>query len=65
MSDLQLKPEFESLPADGAPRGPAAAEPSAAFTEPSLAATRGLRRRLGARRLRLSSDDGFHLFRVY
>jgi hypothetical protein len=67
MSELQLKPEFENMPAGEAQRGVASASGDAAAADAASSGAhgRGGRRRSGATRLRLSTDDGFRLFRVY
>ena len=65
MSDLQLNPEFENPACGSAPRGAVPADATATPADSALAPACSARRRAGARRLRLPSDDGFHLFRVY
>jgi hypothetical protein len=67
MSKLQLKPEFEDVPASETLSGVAAANDATAGADAvgSGSQGRGVRRRSDATRLRLSRDDGFRLFRVY
>ena len=67
MSNLQLKPEFENVPAGETLRGVASSSVAAAAAEPASSGSqgRGGRRRADRTRLRLSMDDGFRLFRVY
>jgi hypothetical protein len=66
MSELQLKPEFENGPGAATPRGLGSADDASASTSArDRVQGRGVRRRFGAARLRLPTDDGFHLFRVY
>jgi hypothetical protein len=67
MSKLQLKPEFDNVPAGETLRGVIAANDAAAGADMAGTASqgRGARRRSDAARLRFSMDDGFHLFRVY
>jgi hypothetical protein len=67
MSKLQLKPEFENVPADDTLHGVAAANDAEAAADAAGSGSqgRGGRRRTVATRLRLSTDDGFRLFRVY
>jgi hypothetical protein len=66
MSELNLQPELDLAGAETALRGlapyPHGHDEAAARTGTRL---RGPRRRLEGARLRLPSDDGFHLFRVY
>jgi hypothetical protein len=67
MMQLKLQPEFEDLPSGekltGAPAFGIVATACAAARNDERA--RGARRRIDATRLDFSSDDGFHLFRVY
>ena len=67
MSKLQLKPEFENDPAGQTLRGMAAANDAETTADVTGSGSqgRGARRRSDATRLRLSTDDGFRLFRVY
>jgi hypothetical protein len=66
MSDLQLKPEFENVPAGETLRGVASSSGAAAADAASNGSHgRGGRRRSDAARLRWPTDDGFRLFRVY
>jgi hypothetical protein len=66
MSKLQLKPEFENVPAGQTLRGDAANDATAGGDMAGTSSQgRGARRRSDAARLRFSMDDGFHLFRVY
>jgi hypothetical protein len=67
MSELQLKPEFENVPAGETLRGVASSGAGAAAADAASSGShgRGGRRRSDATRLRLSTDDGFRLFRVY
>jgi len=67
MSKLQLKPEFEDVPAGETLGGVAAANDAmdGADAAGSGSQGRGGRRRSDATRLHLSKDDGFRLFRVY
>lgn len=67
MSKLQLKPEFENVPAGETLRGVASSSDAAAAADAAGSGSngRGGRRRSDAARLRLSMDDGFRLFRVY
>lgn len=67
MSKLQLKPEFENVPAGESLSGVAAANDATAGADVAGACSpgRAARRRSDAARLRWSTDDGFRLFRVY
>jgi hypothetical protein len=67
MSKLQLQPEFENVPAGETLRGVAAANDATAGADVAGTGSpgRAARRRSDAARLRWSTDDGFHLFRVY
>jgi hypothetical protein len=67
MSKLQLKPEFENVPASETLSGVAAANDAESATDAAGSGSpgHGGRRRSDAARLRFSMDDGFHLFRVY
>ena len=67
MSKLQLKPEFENVPAGETLGGVAAANDAEATADAAGSGSqgRGGRRRADRARLRLSMDDGFRLFRVY
>jgi len=66
MSELQLKPEFENMPAGETLRGVASSSAAAAADAASAGSQgRGGRRRSDRSRLRLRADDGFRLFRVY
>jgi hypothetical protein len=67
MSKLQLKPEFEDVPAEETLRGMAGANDASAVADAAGSGLlgRGGRRRADRARLRWSMDDGFHLFRVY
>ena len=65
MSELQLKPDFENAAGAGPADWAAPADGSATVAAPGGASVRAARPRPEYRRLRLPSDDGFHLFRVY
>jgi hypothetical protein len=66
MSELQLRPEFETTDDDDTVHGLTALNRAADTSEvPGGAQRRGMRRRRDAARLRVSNDDGFRLFRVY
>ena len=67
MSKLQLKPDFENVPAGEPLRGVASYSDAAAAADAASSGSqgRGGRRRTHSARLRLSMDDGFRLFRVY
>jgi len=66
MSKLNFKPEF-ALGADAdAGHGAVAAESAVPASDTrAQAAQRSARRRSDTLRLRMPSDDGFHLFRIY
>ena len=67
MSKLQMKPEFENVPAGETLSGVASSSDGTAVADAASSGShgRGGRRRSDAPRLRLSTDDGFRLFRVY
>ena len=66
MSTLNLRPEYQlASDVDSVLGAPALEQADLDGHERGSTAPRAARRRLQATRLRTSSDDGFHLFRVY
>jgi hypothetical protein len=66
MSELQLKPELEGSSGSQLSDGRAPADQAVAIAAVRSGVDgRAARRRFGSARLRMPTDDGFHLFRVY